>query len=104
MKVALRVDVDRMRRYRHSWLNGRTWLRELDPARKVEIIEAMGFVPTWDPHQADCVARSDSGLICICVPDPTMWRPPLDVQTYRRETWDDRLAAANARHERQTGR
>ena len=73
--------------------------RSLSPEMKVEIIESMGFVASFDPHQPDCLAPG-SGLRCNCVPDATVWSPPHDVMALRGETWPERLAKSRLRFER----
>lgn len=68
--------------------------RNLSPRRKLEILVAMGFVRQGDNHQSDCPYVLDSGYLCKCVPPPSWWHAPTDVQVFMRETWEDRLEAA----------
>lgn len=67
------------------------------PERKVELVKAMGFIPTWDPHTRDCPTNFGPGNRCSCVPDATLWAAPSDVAEYMHETWEERLAAARRR-------
>lgn len=72
--------------------------RDWPAETKVALIEAMGFTPMRDTHTSDCPAGMSWGYVCNCVPDATMWAQPADVDAFRHETWDERLAAAKKRH------
>lgn len=94
--MARTVDVERMKRYAHRGrIERRDWF-DLPPDVKVQIIEAMGFTPMGSDHTYDCPHPWDSGLVCNCVGDPTVWNGPLDVQEMRGETWEQRLAKRRA--------
>lgn len=67
---------------------------------KVETIKAMGFIPMGDPHTRDCPTNYGTGFICTCVPDATVWAQPADVDAFRGETWEQRLAQSKARDRR----
>lgn len=63
--------------------------------QKVQLVQAMGFRPTGSDHQDDCPRYTHgTGFRCCCVPPATSWSQPSDVNVYRKETWDDRLARA----------
>ncbi len=63
--------------------------------QKVALVNAMGFSPMGSDHQDDCPRYTHgSGFRCCCVPTATVWSQPSDVDVYRKETWDDRLALA----------
>lgn len=66
--------------------------KKLPPELKVALVKGMGFTPVGDPHTPECPSQWDSGLRCNCVPGPTGWFPPKDVQIYTHDTWDERLA------------
>lgn len=63
--------------------------------QKVQLVRAMGFRPTGNAHQDDCPRWTHgAGFRCGCVPPATLWSQPRDVDVYRKETWNDRLALA----------
>lgn len=68
--------------------------RNLPPALKVQLVEAMGFTPKGSAHDNDCPAPHMRGIRCNCVPPATVWSAPNDVDVHRKETWEDRLALA----------
>lgn len=69
--------------------------KTLPPEVKLQLIKAMGFIATGDDHDGECIGRPGSGYVCNCVPPATWWHAPNDVDVYRKETWEDRLALAN---------
>jgi hypothetical protein len=70
-------------------------VKSLTGEQKVELVSAMGFQPVGDDHDADCVAPHARGIRCGCVPPATSWGQPRDVDEFRKETWEDRVALAN---------
>lgn len=71
----------------------KTIVASLTGEQKVALVKAMGFRPMGDDHDHDCVRRTHgSGFRCNCVPPATTWGQPRDVDVFRKETWDERLA------------
>ena len=75
--------------------------KNIPPADKLAVVEAMGFTPVWEEHQPDCphAALFDDddpddvlGLICVCVPPGTSFHPPRDVRVELGETREQLLA------------
>jgi hypothetical protein len=69
--------------------------KDLPPDVKVRLVEAMGFTPMGDDHDYDCIGGPGSGFRCNCVPPATVWNGPSDVDVFRKETWEDRLALSH---------
>lgn len=87
------MNIEKMRRNaQRGRVESPDW-KTLDPATKVKIVEAMGFVPRRSEHDRECPREiGGSGYICQCVGEPTEWGAPRDVQEFRGETWEQRVA------------
>lgn len=87
------MNVDKMRRNAHRGRVETADWRDLPPETKVQIVEAMGFIPMSDDHDRECPAALDPrGFVCQCAGEPTAWVGPTDVQEHRGETWAQRVA------------
>lgn len=65
-------------------------LKDLAPADKVRMIEAMGFTRRSSSHQPDCPYALDAGNRCNCVPPAPEWGAPQDVLVHLGETYEKR--------------
>lgn len=92
------MNVERMRRYAHRGrIEAEQWA-DLPPEVKVQIVEAMGFIPMGAAHTYDCpLTIGGSGFRCNCAGEPTGWVGPRDVQVMRGETWEQRVEKRRGR-------
>lgn len=65
--------------------------RSMPAEQKIAVIRAMGFSPQGANHDEDCPATI-SGYRCNCVRPATVWAQPADVDAFRHETYEERMA------------
>lgn len=66
---------------------------QIPPEILKQVIEAMGWVPYRDEHDAACPKQVDSANECNCVQPLTTWTAPETVQQVMGEDYQSRLAA-----------